>query len=277
MIPLSKIQLYFSLMRLHQPVGIWLLFWPCAWGIGLASEWGAQSQAVLLALFFLGSVVMRGAGCIVNDLWDRDFDAHVERTRTRPLASGAVSVQAALILLATLLLLALGIVLLLPTIVFWLACFSLPLVVLYPAMKRITWWPQAFLGLTFNFGALMGWAAMRGQVDASALWLYAAGFFWTLGYDTIYAHQDKTDDINIGVKSTALLFGTRTRHYLAVFFALMLACLYKAGIQPAALLLLALPLLYQLWALRIDNPARCGQQFRFHAVYGGLVWLAALI
>lgn len=231
----------------------------------------------LLALFFLGSVCMRSAGCIINDLWDRDFDKQVERTKTRPLASGAISPKQALIVLAVLLLFSLWIVMQLPMIVFWLALGALPLVVAYPLMKRLTWWPQLFLGFTFNYGALMGWAAVRGTIEPDALWLYAAGICWTLIYDTIYAHQDIADDTKIGVKSTARLFGNHTRIWLAAFAIIMLFCFAMAGIDSRALPLLAAPLMVQLWQLDIHHPTRCGQQFRFHALYGALVWAILLV
>lgn len=272
---------YAQLMRLHQPIGIWLLFWPCAWGICFAQQVSAPHLVGLaistpvyhLALFFVGSVVMRGAGCIVNDLWDRKIDAQVERTKNRPLASGAVSVKEALVLLGVLLLIALWIVCQLPWRVLGMALLALPLVVLYPAMKRITWWPQAFLGVTFNFGVLMGWLAAHESLTAAPLWLYAAGIFWTLAYDTIYAHQDAEDDARIGVKSTARLFGESSRYWIALFFALMLGGFYKAGIPVNGLILLGLPLIVQLLQLNIHQPLRCGQQFRFHALYGALVWM----
>lgn len=272
-----KIQPYIHLLRFHQPVGYWLLFWPCAWGVSLASSHQPLATSHFLALFFLGSLSMRSAGCIINDLWDRDFDKQVERTKTRPLASGAIAPKQAFMVLAALLLLSLWVALQLPAIVFWLGVSALPLVVAYPLMKRITWWPQLFLGFTFNYGALMGWAAVRGTIDFPALWLYAAGICWTLFYDTIYAHQDIADDAAIGVKSTARLFGKNTRLWLAGFALLMLGCLGMAGVSPRALPLLAAPLMVQLWQLDIHHPARCGQQFRFHALYGALVWAILLV
>lgn len=271
---IAQVKPYLQLMRLHQPVGVWLLFWPCIWGLTLASQ--GIPPLYFTALFFLGSVLMRSAGCIINDLWDRDFDAQVARTRLRPLASGAITPRQALILLLILLVSSLWILLQLPSAVFWLACLSLPLVVLYPAMKRITWWPQVFLGLTFNFGALMGWAALRESIDLPAIFLYLAGACWTLGYDTIYAHQDKSDDMKIGVKSTALLFAAHTHYWVAGFYVLMLIFLGLARVQVWQLALLALPLLVQLIRIDIDNPERCGRQFRFHALYGALVWIALL-
>jgi 4-hydroxybenzoate polyprenyltransferase len=185
---------YALLMRLDRPIGWWLLLLPGWWAIALAGG-GVQGLSgwdwTMLVLFFFGAIIMRGAGCIVNDLWDRDLDAKVERTKARPLASGEVQIWQACAFLAVLLFL--GLLILLATdsaVAFWLGLLSLSFIVAYPYMKRITWWPQAFLGLTFNFGVPMGWAAATGFLSWPALFLYAGAFFWTLGYDTIYAHQD---------------------------------------------------------------------------------------
>ena len=212
---------YALLMRLDRPIGWWLLLLPGWWAIALASGglndmsgWGFY----MLALFFVGAIVMRGAGCIINDLWDRDLDAQVERTRARPLASGEVQVWQAAVLLFFLLFIGLIILVQTSAITIWLGILSLGFVVAYPYMKRITWWPQAFLGITFNFGALMGWGAVTGALDWPVLLLYAGAFFWTLGYDTIYAHQDKQDDEVIGIKSTALLFGERSKRWVGIFY-----------------------------------------------------------
>lgn len=278
-----RLQSYLQLMRWQQPIGSWLLLWPCWWSVTLASyaSGAGWPQARLLALFLIGAVAMRSAGCIVNDLWDRKFDAQVERTKNRPLASGALSVRQALGLLILLLMVALGVLMQFNQAVFGLAVASLPLIAFYPAMKRITWWPQAFLGLTFNFGALMGWAAVTGELGAPALALYAAGFFWTLGYDTVYAHQDKADDARAGVKSTARLFGAHTRYWVAGFYGMMLACLALAGwlaqangYYYLALLLPALHLGGQVRALDIDNPRQCLAIFKSNFYTGGLVWIA---
>jgi 4-hydroxybenzoate polyprenyltransferase len=229
-----------------------------------------------MALFFLGSIAMRSAGCIINDWWDREIDAQVARTRNRPLASGALQPWQAGIVLGLLLLLSLWIVWQLPRIVLWLAFASLPLVGFYPLMKRWIAIPQAFLGLTFNFGALMGWAAVRGTIEPPALWLYAAGICWTLGYDTLYAFQDKTDDQKIGIHSSAQFFGKASRGWIAGFYALMLFFLALAGVNGVSCLLLALPLLWQLYRLESENIARCARQFHFHALVGGMVWLLLL-
>ncbi len=271
---------YFRLLRLHQPTGIWLLLFPCWWGIALASE-GIPSLWLML-LFGIGAVVMRGAGCIVNDMADREFDRKVERTRTRPLASGELSMKQAFSMLAILLCIAFLIVLQMKFIVIILAFSSLALVVMYPFMKRITWWPQAFLGLTFNWGALMGYAAVQGEVGLPAILLYAGGVFWTLGYDTIYAHQDKADDIHAGVKSTALRFGDNSQAYITVFYALSTllwgaAAALKAGNEAA---LLAVPVathfIWQVHFVDLDNPKSCMRIFKSNTLLG-LIMLTALL
>ena len=195
---------YARLARLDRPIGAWLLLFPCWWGIALAAP--GWPDPVLFALFALGAVVMRGAGCTWNDITDRDFDARVARTADRPIPSGAVSVRQAAVFLAAQLAVGLAILLCLNRAAIGLGVLSLALVFTYPLMKRVTWWPQFFLGLAFNWGALMGWAAVRGDLAAPALLLYAAGICWTLGYDTIYAHPDREDDALIGIKSKSLLF-----------------------------------------------------------------------
>lgn len=213
---------YLLLMRLDRPAGTWLLLLPGWWAVMMAAGgiFALNGRDLwLLALFGAGAVVMRGAGCVINDLWDRRLDRHVERTRMRPLASGAVSAAQALAFLTLLLLGGLAILLQMNLVAILLGFLSMGLVIVYPAMKRVTWWPQAFLGLTFNFGALIGWAAVTGALGLPALLLYMAGFFWTLGYDTIYAHQDKEDDARIGIKSSALRLGDRSRTWVARFYA----------------------------------------------------------
>jgi 4-hydroxybenzoate polyprenyltransferase len=281
----SKFSNYLALMRWHQPVGYWLLLWPCWWSITLASYAtnGALPEAKLLALFLLGAIVMRSAGCVINDLWDREIDAKVARTRNRPLASGALSVKQALGLLCLLLSAAAIVVLQLKIEVFWLALASLPLVILYPLMKRITWWPQAFLGLTFNFGALMGWVAVTGQIALPAVMLYISGIFWTLGYDTIYAHQDREDDIQAGVKSTACLLNEHSRIWVGGFYLLAvlgwLSAGYSAQLPSAFYVVLSLPAGHLFWQWRRfdkDNPARCLQLFRSNHITGFCLWLCLL-
>jgi 4-hydroxybenzoate polyprenyltransferase len=262
---------YLRLMRLHQPVGIWLLLWPCWWSIALAHG----TDPLVYALFALGAVVMRAAGCIINDMFDRDFDRQVERTKTRPLASGEISMRQASWLLAFLLAVALGVAAALGKMVVLWSLASLPLVALYPLMKRITWWPQCFLGLTFNWGALVGWVAVQGDIGWPAIILYAACVFWTLGYDTIYAHQDKIDDAKIGVKSTALRLGKYTKPFVFACYALFAALFYLV-VQPDrwalfCMVFMVLHLLWQVGMVRLDMPSSCKKTFATNALMG---WLA---
>ena len=221
---------YAKLVRLDRPAGVYLLAWPCFWSIALAAPAGALPDPTLLGLFGVGSFLLRGAGCTINDLWDRDIDKLVARTRNRPIASGAISPTRAVAFLGAQLTLGLGVLLQLNEFSVALGAASLPLVAAYPLMKRVTNWPQAFLGLTFNWGALLGWAAAHGSLDLPAtLPLYASGVCWTLLYDTVYAHQDKGDDVKVGVKSTALHFGDDTKGYLGTFGGLSIAGLCGAG------------------------------------------------
>lgn len=222
---------YIRLMRMDRPIGTYLLFWPCAWSIALSANAGCWPDFHMLALFATGALVMRGAGCTINDLWDRDIDKKVERTRNRPLASGEISTFDAIVFLSAQLSLGLLVLVQLNLESIMLGACSLGLVVTYPLMKRITYWPQLVLGMAFNWGALLGWCATQGAVDWSAcLPLYLSGICWTIVYDTIYAHQDKDDDIQIGVKSTALRFGDNTKIWLSGFTAAMLAGLTTAGL-----------------------------------------------
>ena len=259
---------YARLARLDRPIGTWLLLFPCWWSLALAAGPGEWPSLYLLILFGIGALVMRSAGCTVNDMIDRDIDAKVARTATRPLASGQLSMAQAWRFLGLQLGIGLVILLQLSWTAIWLGVASLILVAIYPFMKRITWWPQAFLGLTFNWGALMGWAAMRDEVAWPAVLLYAAGFFWTLSYDTIYAHQDKSDDMLIGVKSTALRLGKDTKAWLIGFdlamLVLVVASLATAGIGwPAyiAILAVAFHLRWQARDVDLDNPQDCRAKF----------------
>ena len=267
------------LARLDKPAGIWLLLWPCWWSVALASPHFPDWK--LLILFAAGAAVMRAAGCVVNDVADKDFDAKVERTRNRPVASGAIDLRSAHIFLGALLLCGLAILLCFNRTAEIVGVASLPLVFVYPFTKRITHWPQAFLGLTFNWGALMGWAAVTGTLGWPAFLLYGAGLFWTLGYDTIYAHQDKEDDLLIGVRSTALRLGARTKIYLFIFYGLGLAGMAAAGISakldPVFFIGLALggvQLVWQAATVKLDDPADCLAKFRSNFWFGLIVFVS---
>ncbi len=280
--PPARARPYLRLARFDKPIGAWLLLWPCWWSIALAAA-GGWPDARLLALFALGALVMRGAGCTFNDIVDRDFDARVARTASRPLPSGAVSVHQAWAFMGLLLVLGLIILLQLNPMAIAVGAASLPLIVVYPFMKRITFWPQAFLGLTFSWGALLGWAAVTGSLGWPAAALYAASIAWTLGYDTVYAHQDKEDDALVGIKSSALKLGGRTRPWLFVFFAATVALLglagalagvawpFYAGLAGAAALLA-----WQAGRLDIDDPADCLAKFHSNNWVGAAV-LAAIV
>jgi 4-hydroxybenzoate polyprenyltransferase len=272
---------YLRLARLDRPIGVWLLLLPCWWGLVLAG--GGVGDIWLFVFFAGGAVIMRGAGCTLNDMADREFDARVARTATRPLASGEISMTQAGIFLALLLLAGLAVLTAFNHMTFMLALAALPLVALYPFMKRITWWPQAFLGLTFNWGALLGWTALRGEIEATALALYGGAALWTLGYDTIYAHQDKRDDALIGVKSTALRLGGNTRPWLFVFYGGAMAGLALAGwlarldiIFYAVLALAAAHLFWQAARLDMDDPEDCLATFK-SSLWTGLMILVALL
>ena len=266
----ARLRPYAELARLDRPIGGWLLFWPCLWGLALAAApQNIYPPPGLIGLFLLGAFVMRGAGCTFNDIADRHIDGQVARTAGRPLPSGRVSlIQAWAFLLAQALI---GLVVLLQfnvtTIIIGLS--SLVPVAIYPFMKRITYWPQLFLGIAFNWGALVGYTSLAGQLDLPALALYAAGIFWTLGYDTIYAHQDREDDALVGVKSSALKLGTKTRPAVLFFYAVSLACLGLAGVWGgvgvlfwAGLAIAGWQLAMQVYQLDIDDPARCLRIFK---------------
>lgn len=278
---------YAYLMRVDRPIGVWLLLLPSLWGImlGAGGLYGfnlATLKAVIL--FGIGAFVMRGAGCVVNDLWDRDLDKMVERTKNRPLASGAISPKKALAFLATLLLIGLIILLQFNMLTIILGCLSIPLVVSYPLMKRITWWPQLFLGLTFNFGVLMGWSAVTGELSVAPFLLYFGAMCWTIGYDTIYAHQDKEDDALIGVKSTALFFGEHSQKWVSGFYAIsilltLFACIAARGFG-LNLLILALPALHFAWQIKNwepDDPSSSLNIFKANKVSGLLMLLCLCI
>jgi 4-hydroxybenzoate polyprenyltransferase len=274
---------YALLMRLDRPIGSWLLVLPGFWAFALAApSWGRGLW--LAVLFGLGAVLMRGAGCVVNDLWDRDIDRQVERTAGRPLASGMVTPRQALAFLLALLALSFLILIQLPWSAILLGVLSLVPIALYPLAKRVTDWPQAVLGLVFSWAAPTGYAAATGGLDAAAFALWAAGFFWILGYDTIYAHQDREDDALVGIRSTALRFGDRTRPFLVACYAATLALLALAGVLAGlswwfapALLLPAALLARQVVQLDIRDPALCLRLFKANRDVGLAVAASFLI
>src|SRR5215467_2870849 len=272
----ARIGPYARLARLDRPIGTWLLLFPGWWGIALASS--GWPDPVLLTLFAVGAAAMRGAGCTLNDIADRHYDAQVARTRLRPLPSGAVSVPRAIIFLLVQLTVGAAVLFSLNRVTILLGLGVLVLIATYPFMKRITYWPQVFLGLNFNWGALVGWTAVTGAVVWPSLLLYAGGIFWTLGYDTIYAHQDKEDDIRIGVKSSAIALGPRTRPWLFVFYAAAALFLAAAGNGAGlgamfwvGLAAAAGQLAWQAAKVTTDDPADCLDKFRSNRAVGWLV------
>lgn len=281
-------QAFARLARLDRPIGTWLLYWPCVLGLLLGAaaderrflEWHDLGYALLMGV---GALVMRGAGCTFNDIVDRHVDAGVARTRGRPIPSGAVSVKQALVFLVLQSLAGLVILLQFNWLAVGLGAASLLLVAAYPYMKHITWWPQAWLGLTFNWGALLGFAAQTGRIDVADIMLYAGLVFWTLGYDTIYAHQDKEDDALLGVKSTARLLGAASPRWILYFYAACFTLVLAAGFTEHAgwlfaplMLLAGAHMLWQVRALNIDDSANCLKLFRSNRETGALMALAML-
>nr|XP_027207826.1 4-hydroxybenzoate polyprenyltransferase, mitochondrial-like [Penaeus vannamei] len=276
----EPLRAYLQLMRFDRPIGSWLLFWPCGWSIALAAAPGCLPDLGMMALFGAGAVVMRGAGCTINDMWDKDYDGKVARTAARPLASGALTLFDALVFLSLQLSIGCLILLELNWYSVLLGASSLGLIVLYPFMKRVTYWPQLMLGFTFNWGALLGWASVRGTCDwAVCLPLYAAGVAWTLIYDTIYAHQDKYDDAIIGIKSTALKFGDQTWKWLSGFGLTFVSSLLLTGYNAqlawpyySAVAAVAFHVTNQVRTLDINNPGDCGDKFRANRHLGLLLF-----
>jgi 4-hydroxybenzoate polyprenyltransferase len=275
---------YLRLARLDRPIGSWLLLLPCWWSLALAAVRAGHPVSLwYVLLFFIGAFAMRGAGCTWNDLVDRDLDARVERTRSRPIPSGQVGLRGAAIFLVVQALVGLVVLLQFNLFTIYVGIASLAVVSVYPFMKRITYWPQTVLGLAFSWGALMGWPATFARLDPPALLLYAGAISWVIGYDTIYAHQDREDDALIGLKSTALLFGPRTRPMLAVFFTLAVVLIGLAGWAAGAGIVFALGLVafgshlaWQITQLDIDDPALCLALFKSNRD-AGLILFAALV
>ena len=276
---------YLRLARLDRPIGSWLLLMPCWWSVGLAGMHNDRLPSLWhIVLFFIGAFAMRGAGCTWNDLVDRDLDGRVERTRSRPIPSGQVTVaQATMFMVAQALV---GFLVLIQFNRFTVATgiASLLVVVIYPFMKRITYWPQIFLGLAFSWGALMGWPATFGRLDWPAIVLYIGSILWVIGYDTIYAHQDRDDDLLIGIKSTALLFGERTPTMLATFYAGAIALIAVAGFMAGGGIIFTIGIIgfaahlaWQVSRLDIDDPAHCLTLFKSNRDAGLILFAAMLV
>lgn len=274
---------YARLSRLDRPIGTWLLLLPCWWSVAMATgaQGGGMPSLWYIVLFAIGAIAMRGAGCTYNDIVDRDFDAKVARSRSRPIPSGQVTVAQAWVFLVAQCLTGLVVLVQFNFFAILVGLASLLVVAAYPFMKRITYWPQFVLGLAFNWGALMGWAVVMGGLSLSAFLLYTGGIFWTLAYDTIYAHQDKEDDVMIGLKSTALKFGETTSVWLTGFFAAAIIFIGAAAFSAGAGLIFYLGLLaaaghamWQLRALDIDNSDLCLKLFRSNRDMGLIIFAA---
>jgi 4-hydroxybenzoate polyprenyltransferase len=277
---------YLRLARLDRPIGSWLLLMPCWWSAALAAALAhdVSRLPLVIALFFVGAFAMRGAGCTWNDITDRDLDARVERTRSRPIPAGQVGVPQALLFLVAQALIGLAVLLQFNRVAVVTGIASLAIVAVYPFMKRITWWPQVVLGLAFSWGALMGSAVILGRIGAPALFLYAGSIAWVVGYDTIYAHQDTEDDALIGVKSTARLFGAQTHRALMLFYSLAVVLigvaisLSGAGfVAWAGLMAFAAHLCWQVARLKIDDPALCLRVFKSNRDAGLLLFAGLLV
>lgn len=292
----KKLDPFIRLARLDKPIGTWLLLLPTWWGLVIGAKLEAGGGIVdspqlflWMVLAVIGAFLLRGAGCTINDMVDVDYDRKVERTKDRPLASGAITQIQALFFLMLQLLLGLMILLLFPFEAWIVGALSLPLILLYPFMKRITWYPQAMLGIVFNWGIWIGFVSFVGFHQDLNLWLgalmfYGAGFMWTMGYDTIYAHQDKKDDQYVGVKSTALKFGNHSRLWIALFYCLMIVFLYLGGrfigidkiLWQLSLVLAAILLLIQILNIRFNDPQNCLYFFKFNQWVGLIIALGLL-
>ena len=279
---MEKIQIFIQLTRLNKPIGFLLLFWPCAWGLSLGYYFNGETSSYLkyLILFFLGSVLMRSAGCIFNDIVDRNLDRKVKRTKERPIASGKISVFESFFYVIVLCLIALSILLQFNDITIILGMSSMLLAFAYPFMKRITYWPQLFLGLTFNWGIIMGWTSITNNISVEPFVLYISAIFWTLGYDTIYGLQDINDDEIIGIKSTSIKFKNNVKVFvgicyaLFIFFLLFLGTMLRINIYYFIFsLFFILSLIYQMIIFQSENPKSCLRAFKFNNITGILIFL----
>ena len=284
---MSHISIFFELTRLKKPIGYMLLFWPCAWGLTIAYDFqnGFDDYILYIFLFFSGSVLMRSAGCIVNDIVDKNYDQKVERTKNRPLASNKISIRSALVIAVILCLLAFLILINFNNLTIILAICSMPFAFTYPLMKRFTYWPQLFLGLTFNYGLLLGWISIQEEISFIPLIFYFGAIFWTLGYDTIYGYQDIKDDEIIGVKSTSIKFKNSPKTFISVcyflFFLSLILIGYFMNFNNLYYLLLIIPFFhlffYQIINLDIDNNNSCHQKFKSNNILGLIIFLTVLI
>ena len=284
---MSQIKLFVELIRLNKPIGFMLLFWPCSWGLTLAYDFNENLKLYLfyLILLFLGSVFMRSAGCIVNDILDKEFDAKVFRTKNRPIASEKISIKLGIIYSTVLCFLALLVLLNFNFFTIVLALGSMPLAFTYPLMKRLTYWPQLFLGITFNYGLILGWTAIKGEIELIPILFYFGAIFWTLGYDTIYGYQDIKDDEIIGLKSTSIKFKNSAKQFLFLCYTL-LSLLFLAGgyfmkFNYIYFVIFTIPLIhlffFQIKKFNKNNPSDCLKIFKSNNIFGLIIFLNILI
>ena len=284
---MNQLNLFIELTRLKKPIGFMLLFWPCAWGLTLAYDFSLNlnNYFFYLILFFLGSVFMRSAGCIVNDVLDKKYDAKVIRTKNRPIASGKISIKLAVIYSLLLCFFAFLVLLNFNLFTIILALVSMPLAFTYPLMKRFTYWPQLFLGITFNYGLILGWTAIKGEISVVPILFYLGAIFWTLGYDTIYGYQDIKDDEIIGLKSTSIKFKGKAKKFLFVcyttLFFFFLIGGYKMDFHISYYLLAIIPFIhlfiYQMKIFNLKDPSSCLRAFKSNNLFGLIIFINILI
>ena len=283
---ISIIKPWYQLARLDKPIGFLLLMWPCLWSYTLGSTIFSYDISLKYIIYFiLGSILMRGAGCTWNDLLDKKYDAKVKRTQNRPLASNKISSVNAIIFLIFQLFLSLLILIQFNNITIIIGLLSIVPIIIYPLMKRITWWPQVFLGITFNWGAIMGWTAATGEITYHCMIMYIGCIFWTIGYDTIYAHQDKIDDNFLGLKSTAILFGSKTKFALSIFYLIFISSILiiiniieikSFLINSLFIFFIFAHLFSQIFFLNIDNPDNCLKIFKSNNSLGIIIFMLLL-
>jgi 4-hydroxybenzoate polyprenyl transferase len=284
---MQKIKLIVELTRLNKPIGFMLLFWPCVWGLTLSYDFDLTLNIFIFygLLFFSGSVLMRSAGCIVNDISDKNFDKLVERTKNRPIASGAISIRSAIIYVAILCVIAFLVLINFNNFTILMALVSMPLAFTYPLMKRFTYWPQLFLGITFNYGLVLAWISIKNDISLIPIIFYLGAIFWTLGYDTIYGYQDIKDDEIIGVKSTSIKFKNNPKKFILACYLVFIASLILIGVlmkfNLIYFLFLIIPIFqlifFQIYKLNVNDPISCLAKFKSNNFLGLIVFLNVLI
>ncbi len=284
---MNQVKLFIDLTRLKKPIGYMLLFWPCAWGLTLAYDFSSnlKNYFFYLILFFSGSVLMRSAGCIVNDILDKEFDSKVIRTKNRPIASGMISIKLGILYAVILCILAFLVLINFNSFTIILALGSMPLAFTYPLMKRLTYWPQLFLGITFNYGLILGWTAIKGEIDFVPIIYYVGAIFWTLGYDTIYGYQDIKDDEIIGLKSTSIKFKNNAKQFLFLCYAILSILFllggYYMNFDNVYFMIIIIPIshlfFYQIRKFNQNSPLECLKIFKSNNMFGLIIFINILI